>query len=83
MKKLNLIVKENKKDLEFVDIREEDIAKVFIKELNLLGTSNEMCIRTYGNFSGKAMLLNNLYDYVVGLDSLGMKILVPLKENTK
>ena len=57
-----------------IDIKENDIALV-------MGTvMDAMCVRYDGEFEDAAIYLPNCYNYVVGEDSLGATILVPLKK---
>ena len=53
----------------------ESVTDFFVGK-NMLCTA----IRGTGEFSGKAMRLNDNYDYAIGRDSEDMIILVPLKK---
>ena len=87
MKKLNFVPKPFKiiKSVNLTDVHEEDIAMDFFKEItgdDLSSSSAEQIeISTNGNFAGRAIFLNNYYDYILGTDSRGLTILVPLKVN--
>ena len=84
MKKLNLIKKEQIKDSKTVDICEEDIDMDFFEGMNGIkfenGANYKMAIRGGCEFEGKAIYLKQSYNYIVGEDSDGMPILVPLKK---
>ena len=73
MKKLNLITKTSK-ELDRFDINEDD---VIAAARTVMGSMNVM---DEGEFYGKAIRLSSCYDYVVGEDSCGATILVPLKK---
>lgn len=83
MKKLNLITKE-KASIDSVDIKEKDIDMRYFEDTNdnklLDATKCKMAIRDNMEFEGKAIHLSNAYDYVLGIDSDGLTILVPLKK---
>ncbi len=80
MKKLILIPK-GKKD---TDILEEDIDMDFFDCINaerfMKAANDKMAIRRYEEFEKKAIRLDSAFDYIVGLDSAGERILVPLKK---
>ena len=42
--------------------------------------NNKEVIRSEGEFINKAIFLPSMYNYIIGLDSSGGKILVPLKK---
>lgn len=84
MKKLNLITKEVEKDPDVIDIYEEAIDMDFFEDFNrskFQGTTNgQMAIRSNEEFANKAIRLSDEFDYVLGFDRAGEKILVPLKQ---
>ena len=71
MKKLRLIKDECCEN----EIREEDIV------IDLDFIIQIMVKRASGEFKNRAIYLDQSYDYVVGIDSEGYKILVPLKKD--
>ena len=82
MKQLNLIKKTG--CCSDVNINEDDIAMDFINDMETVEVSDTTnhIIRVIesGSFVGKAIYLSCDYDYVIGLDSFGYTILVPLKK---
>ena len=79
MKKLNLIKKTG--CCSDVNINEEDIDMDFIEGVEVSDTANNIFrVIESGSFVGKAIYLSCDYDYVIGLDSFGYTILVPLKK---
>ena len=72
MKKLNLIKKTG--CCSDVNINEEDIGD----DIRLV--ADRMYIKCTGQFAGNAIGLPEYYDYVLGKDSCGCIILVPLKK---
>ena len=83
MKKLNLIKKTGCCS-DVIDINEDDIAMDFINDMEVLAvldTANNLFhVIESGSFVRKAIYLSCDYDYVIGLDSFGYTILVPLKK---
>ena len=83
MKKLNLI-KKTGCCCSTIDIKEEDIDMNFIndmEEVEVSDTTNHIFrVIESGSFVGKAIYLSCDYDYVIGLDSIGNTIFVPLKK---
>lgn len=81
MKTLKLI-KPDEKDC--IEIREEDIAMDFMNVINndilAKATYSYINIRLDGNFKGKALRLDSIYDYVLGKDENDKIILIPLKK---
>jgi len=75
MKTLNLITK-REAAINSIDINEEDIDMDFFENIE----GNRMIIRATREFAGKAIILDDAYDYVIGVDSTEMIILVPLKK---
>ncbi len=83
MKKLILISKETKTDLGTISINEEDIAMDFFDGINnekFEKTTNKIFIRGLGEFVGRSLWLNPDYDYILGIDSMEVTILIPLKK---
>ena len=84
MKKLNLIMQNTKSDSETIDIHEEDIDVDFFNDFNNNTLRSASCqrigIRSFNEFEGKAIYLIDHFDYILGLDSQGVPILVPLKK---
>ena len=74
MKKLNLI-KKTGCCCSTIDINEDDIPFSSVEAV-----INLMCAIDVGEFSDKAIYLPDCYNYVVGEDSKGNAILVPLKK---
>ena len=83
MKKLNLI-KKTGCCCSAIDIKEEDIDMNFINDMEEVEvsdtTNNIFHVMGSGSFVGKAIYLCCNYDYVLGKDSNGYTILVPLKK---
>ena len=83
MKKLNLI-KKTGCCCSTIDINEDDIAMDFFEDIYdeefKVAAGYNMGIKTDGEFCGKALYLDYTYDYVLGKDSNGNIILVPLKK---
>ena len=86
MKKLNLIKKTGCCS-STIDINEDDIAVDFfdaIVDCNLRRASaTQIGIRSGYEFEGKALWLDCDYDWIVGKDTNGNTILVPLKKDRK
>jgi len=84
MEKLIFIPNEPKKKLNGIAIREEDIDMDFFDDIDadklIADTVDRMSIRGYEEFKGKAIRLNNAFNYAVGIDSVGEAILIPLKK---
>jgi len=76
--------KESEKKPKDIIIREEDIDMDFFGNIAQdslrKGTFEKIAIRSGKEFTGKAIYLNNRFDYILGMDSEGITILVPLKK---
>ena len=81
MKKLILIAKGESNS---IDINEEDIDMGFLAGINdnklKEASGTQMGIRSDYEFARKALWLDQDYDYILGNDSNGNTILVPLKK---
>lgn len=81
MKILNLIAK---KDESIISIREEDIDMDYFETISesdlCVATNTKIAFRTKGAFNGKALYLSDRFDYILGIDSDGIPILVPLEK---
>jgi len=86
MKRLNFIPTPKKplRHGNLTNVHEEDIDMTFfnhISKIDLMGATNtKIDVRSYGEFAGKALYLDDCYDYVMGRDMNGLTILIPLKK---
>jgi len=75
--------KESEKKPKDIIIREEDIDLSFFdgfdREAFRNASNQRIAIRAGEEFTNKAIYLNNQFDYILGIDSEGATILVPLK----
>ena len=83
MKKLNLIKKTGCCS-STIDIKEDDIDMDFFEHIDETdlqrAAGHNMGIRADHEFEWKALWLDNSCDYIIGKDSEGVTLLVPLKK---
>lgn len=77
-----LIIK-GKSDPEPIEINEEDLVEIERDEItgkvSLGKEGNHLDIRAAGDFCNKAIYLPQQFDYVIGIDNFGCKILIVKK----
>ncbi|MCK5613184.1 hypothetical protein KAR91_65535 [Candidatus Pacearchaeota archaeon] len=68
-----------KKDMPLLTISEPNMTYLPVDKVVTWDIGNELPVRASGEFEMRAFYLDSFYDWVVGYDSFGSKILVALK----
>jgi hypothetical protein len=68
-----------KKDMPSLTITSRDMTHLDIADIVKWDIGNELPVRASGEFALRAFYLDSFYDWIVGYDSFGQKILVALK----
>ena len=68
-----------KKDMPLLSITSKDMTHLDVERIVTWGIGNELPVRASGEFELRAFYLDRQYDWVVGYDSFGEKILVALQ----
>jgi len=78
-----LVLKKKEKEKgDTIEIDEDRLMDVSIEDgvFMVNGDIGAVQVRGGGDFKGEALYLSSYYDWVLGIDDLGVPVLVPLKQ---